>query len=118
MKGLPKLKNILNLLKVSFPASTQQVFFSAGLTALFYIMGLIGTSETAAAHVLINIMLVCILPYGAWFRSGVACGPSTGRKDKEDAFLWGIDVVKVALHLFRVLAFYLFCSQSIFWVFF
>ena len=98
LKGLPKLKNILNLLKVSFPASTQQVFFSAGLTALFYIIGLIGTSETAAAHVLINIMLVCILPgMGLGLGAASLVGQALGRKDKEDAFLWGIDVVKVAL---------------------
>tara|TARA_Y100000589_G_scaffold272942_1_gene266232 strand:+ start:153 stop:1448 length:1296 start_codon:yes stop_codon:yes gene_type:complete len=94
----PSLKSILNLLKVSIPASTQQIFFSAGLTTLFYIIGLIGTAETAAAHVLINIMLVCILP-GVGFGLGAASlvGQALGRKDQEDAYEWGMDVVKIAI---------------------
>tara|TARA_Y100000589_G_scaffold316790_1_gene341982 strand:+ start:756 stop:2030 length:1275 start_codon:yes stop_codon:yes gene_type:complete len=98
LKRWPRIRNILNLLKVSLPASTQQVFFSAGLTALFYIIGLIGTAETAAAHVLINIMLVCILPgMGLGLGAASLVGQALGRKDKEDAFSWGMDVVKLAL---------------------
>ena len=98
LKYLPKVKSIFNLLKVSLPASTQQIFFSAGLTALFYIIGLIGTEETAAARVLINIMLVCILPVmGLDLGAASLVGQALGRQDTEDAFLWGMDVVKIAL---------------------
>lgn len=100
MSGLPSVQIVAQLVKVSMPASLQQLFFSAGLTTLFFIVGKIGTAETAAAHVLINIMLVCILPgMGLGMGAASLVGQALGRKDPEDAYHWGMDVVKLALVL-------------------
>lgn len=104
MYAWPKVSMFKQLVKVSMPASMQQVFFSAGLTTLFFIVGKIGTAETAAAHVLINIMLVCVLPgMGLGLGAASLVGQALGRKDAEDAYLWGLDVVKLALILISTL---------------
>lgn len=86
------------VLKLSFPTGMQQVFFAAGMTALFGIVGRIGTAELAAANVLINVTLVGILPgLGLGLASASLVGQALGRGDVEDAKRWGWDVVKVAM---------------------
>ncbi len=92
------------LLRLSFPTGMQQVFFAAGLTALFAIVGRIGTSELAAANVLMNVTLVGILPgLGLGLAGASLVGQALGRKDIADARQWGWDVVKVAIVVLAVL---------------
>ena len=92
------------LIRVSLPAGLQQVFFAAGLVAMFWIIGRIGTPELAAANVLITVLLFAILPGLAL---GLACatlvGQALGRRDPEDAYQWAWDVAKVTVVLLTVL---------------
>jgi putative MATE family efflux protein len=98
LKQLPKWENILALVKISIPNGIQQLFFAAGWLTLYTIIGRVGTAELAAANVLINCMLVAILPgIGLGLGAATLVGQALGRKDKEDAFQWGFDVVKVGL---------------------
>lgn len=91
--ALDVLKSVLRL---TIPNSLQQFFFATGYTVLFWIIGQVGTAETAAANVLVNIMLVAILPSIAFgLASTTLVGQAMGRGDSEDAYQWGIDVVKV-----------------------
>lgn len=94
-----------SLIRISVPAGFQQLFFAAGLVAMFWIIGLIGTPELAAANVLVTILLFAILP-GLGF--AIACttlvGQAIGRKDVEDAYRWTWDVAKVSVVLLTVLA--------------
>ena len=86
-----------SLLRLTIPNSLQQFFFAAGYTVLFWIIGKVGTAETAAANVLVNIMLVAILPSIALgMASTTLVGQAMGRGDPDDAYLWGWDVVRVA----------------------
>ncbi|MBT6432371.1 MAG: MATE family efflux transporter, partial [Deltaproteobacteria bacterium] len=86
-----------SLLRLTIPNSLQQLFFATGYTVLFWIIGQVGTAETAAANVLVNLMLVAILPSIAFgLASTTLVGQAMGRSDIEDAYRWGWDVVKVA----------------------
>jgi Na+-driven multidrug efflux pump len=63
---------------------------------LYWIIGIIGTAELAAANVLVTVLLFAILPGLAM---GIACttlvGQALGRKEPEDAYQWAWDVAKV-----------------------
>ena len=86
-----------SLLRLTIPNSLQQLFFAAGYTVLFWIIGKVGTAETAAANVLVNLMLVAILPSIALgIASTTLVGQALGKGEPEDAYQWGWDVVRVA----------------------
>lgn len=95
---IPKLREIKDLVRLSLPNGIQQLFFSAGFTAMYWILGKVGTLELAAANVLINITLVAILPgIGLGLSAATLVGQALGREDPGDAARWGWDVVKVGL---------------------
>ncbi len=97
LRALPSRETLVTILRLSTPTGVQQLFFSGGLTALFWIIGQVGTVELAAANVLMNIMLVAILPgLGFGMASASLVGQALGRKQPADARQWGWDVVKVA----------------------
>ena len=93
-----------SLIRVSLPAGLQQLFFAAGLVAMFWIIGKIGTPELAAANVLITVLLFAILPGLAL---GIACatlvGQALGARNPDDAYDWAWDVCKVTVMLLTVL---------------
>lgn len=62
MRHLATRNETAGLIRVSLPAGLQQLFFAAGLVAMFVIIGKIGTPELAAANVLITVLLFAILP--------------------------------------------------------
>ncbi len=94
---LPKLETVKQLIKISIPASLQQLFFALGFTLLFWIVGQIGTDELAVAHVLTTLTLVAILPsIGFGMSAGTLVGQALGRKDETDAYQWGWDTSKIA----------------------
>lgn len=98
LKIRPTVSLCQNLVKISVPNGVQQLFFAAGLTAKFWIIGKIGTAELAAAHVIVTILLVAILPcLGFGLASATLVGQALGRNQIADAKQWAWDVVKVAL---------------------
>ena len=103
-RGLANADELRSLISVSIPSGVQQLFFAAGLVAMFWIIGRIGTPELAAANVLITVTLFAILPGLAL---GIACttlvGQAMGAGDAEDAHQWAWDVAKVAVVLLTVL---------------
>lgn len=98
MHSRPKWPEILRLARLSIPSSIQQFFFAAGFTAMFWIIGKVGTSELSAANVLINLTLVAILPGLAFgLAASTLVGQSLGKNEPENAFRWGWDVSKVGV---------------------
>jgi MATE family multidrug resistance protein len=93
-----------SLIRISAPSGLQQLFFSAGLVMMFWIIGRIGTPELAAANVLVTVLLFAILPGLAM---GIACatlvGQALGAENPEDAYQWTWDVAKIAIVLLTVL---------------
>ena len=104
LKCLATRRETGSLIRVSLPSGIQQLFFSAGLVAMFWIIGKIGTPELAAANVLVTVLLFAILPGIAL---GIACttlvGQALGAGDSDDAYQWAWDVSKVTIILLTVL---------------
>lgn len=104
LRGLATVAETRDLVRISTPAGLQQLFFAAGLVAMFWIIGLLGTPQLAAANVLITVTLFAILPGLAL---GIACttlvGQALGANNIEDAHRWGWDVARVAVVLLTVL---------------
>ncbi|EYF06973.1 MATE family efflux transporter [Chondromyces apiculatus] len=98
LREVPDPTALRTMLRISIPAGLQQLLYAAGLTTLFAILGRVGTAEAAAASVLTNVMLVAILPgIALGIVAASLVGQALGRKDREDAYRWGWDVVKVAM---------------------
>ena len=97
LSGLPGRETLATMLRLAVPSSLQQVFFSASMTAFFWIVGLLGTRELAASNVVLNLFLVGLLP---GFAFGIASlslvGQALGRGDARDARRWAWDVVRTA----------------------
>jgi MATE family multidrug resistance protein len=91
---------IASMLRLSVPAGLQNFFFAAGMTALFWIIGRIGTPELAASNVLVQLLLVAILPgVGFGLAAASLVGQALGRGDRDDAVRWGWDVSRLAMLL-------------------
>jgi putative MATE family efflux protein len=104
LHGLPNAEQLGGLLKLGLPSSLQQLFFAAGFTVLFWIVGQVGTREVAVTNVLINITLVAILPgMGLGLAAATLVGQALGRGEPEDAYRWGWDVSRVGVAIFAVL---------------
>ncbi|WP_372369922.1 MATE family efflux transporter [Candidatus Uabimicrobium sp. HlEnr_7] len=104
LKGRPDPQTFRSLLSLSIPNGLQQFAFAAGFTATFWIIGLVGPSEVAAASVLINVTLVCILPGIAFgISAATLVSQALGKKDPQDAQQWGWDVTKIGCSVLFVL---------------
>ena len=93
-----------SFLRISIPSGVQQLFFSAGFVALFWIIGKVGTAELAVANVLITVILFAMLP---GLGMGLACttlvSEALGRGDPNDAYHWAWDVSKITVVIMTVL---------------
>lgn len=98
MGGIPDRDNLRIMLQQSVPSGIRQFFFASGMTALFWIVGRVGTTALAAGNVLVNLMLVAILPsIGLGMAAASLVGQALGRGEPDDARQWGWDVTKVAI---------------------
>ncbi|MGY8814044.1 MAG: MATE family efflux transporter [Gammaproteobacteria bacterium] len=104
LRSLATRIETITLIKITIPSGLQQLFFAAGLVAMFWIVGKIGTPELAAANVLITILLFAILP---GLGLGLACttlvAQTLGKDDLDDAYQWSWDVAKVTVVLLTTL---------------
>lgn len=92
------LVDLVRLLRLSVPHSLQQCFLSMAICILIYIIGQLGTSEQAIAHVLINLSLFLILPaVGFGVASTSLVSHALGEAKPQEALRWGWDVLKTAL---------------------
>ena len=98
LHGIPSAATLWQQFKISLPASLQQLFFSAGLVGLVWIVGRIGTAELAAVTVLMTFHLAAILPgMGIALAATTLVGNALGRNDTEDAARWGWDAAAMTL---------------------
>jgi putative MATE family efflux protein len=90
LHGIPSRKTLWQQFKLSLPSSLQQVFFSAGLVTLVWIVGQIGTQEVAAINILMTFHITAMLPaFGIALAATTMVGNALGRGDVEDAAAWG-----------------------------
>ncbi|MBL6751738.1 MAG: MATE family efflux transporter [Nevskia sp.] len=102
---LPTPQELAALLRLGLPSCAQQLLFSAGFVALFWIVGRIGTAELAVAQVLVNITLAAVLPaMGFGLAAATFCSQALGRGDPADAYRWAWDVFRTSWWVFGALA--------------
>ncbi len=105
LRGFPGLETMRVMIRLAVPTALQQFLFASGMTCLFWIIGLVGTNEVAAANVLTNLMLVAMLPaMGLGLAALSLSGEALGRGQPDAAKQWGWDVTKVALVFIGLLA--------------
>lgn len=97
----PTPEQFKSLVKLGLPSSVQQLLFSSGFAALFWIIGKVGTAELAVANVLVTITLTAILPaIGLGIAATTLVSQALGRRDAVDAHHATWDVFKVGLWIF------------------
>lgn len=98
MIARPSRELLTSTLKLSLPNSIQQVFFAGGITALFWIIGQVGTAELAVGHVLITLILFLILPaMGLGMAATSLVSQALGRREPEDALRWGVNITLMGM---------------------
>lgn len=89
LRGLPPATDVRTLLRLSLPNGLQQMSFIGAFTALYWIIGQVGTAELAAANVLVNLMLVAVLPgFGLGLAAATLVSQAMGRGAVEEANRW------------------------------
>ena len=97
---VPSANDFKVLLRQAAPTSGTNLLFATGMAAMYWIVGRLGTAETAAVNVLINLMLTLVLPcMGMGLAAGALSGRALGRGDVEDATQWPWDVAKLTAAL-------------------
>ena len=92
LQAVPAFRTLWQQFRLSLPASLQQLFFSAGLVTLVWIVGKIGTAEVAAINVLMTFHITAILPAMAVaLATTTLVGNALGRNNADDAARWGWD---------------------------
>jgi len=87
---LPSRQTLWKQFKLSLPSSLQQLFFSAGVVALLWIVSRVGTEEVAALNVLMTFHITAVLPaFGIALAAMTLVGNALGRGDADDAADWG-----------------------------
>ncbi len=105
LKSLPSKEEIKSIMKLAVPTGIQQLFFSLGLLCLYWILGKVGVTETAAANVLINLMLLCLLPaVGLGQACNALVSQSVGRGERETAHAWVKSTNKIVIVTMGTLA--------------
>ena len=104
LAGIPSAATLKSMLRLSVPSGIQQLFFAAGMTALAWIVGRVGTDELGAVNVLLNVTMVALLPgIGLGLVAASLVSQSLGRGEPEEARRWGWEVVQVGVLLLGAL---------------
>lgn len=115
----PQAALITRVIKMGLPATMQEFLFSAGYLVFFWMVGQVGTSELAAANVLVRVTLVLVL-------LGIALGSASatlvsrtvGEGDVAAAAEWGWDAGKLGVIAITTLGLPLFLFPKLFLSFF
>ncbi|MFZ5492071.1 MAG: MATE family efflux transporter [Pseudomonadota bacterium] len=98
LRRRPQRQDYRSLVRIAIPAGLQHVSQSAGLVALYWIIGRIGTAELAAANVLVNLMMVVILPgMGLAMAAATLVGQSLGSGQPDEARRWARDAMRLGV---------------------
>jgi putative MATE family efflux protein len=105
LKKLPSLKEFFLLSKISLVSSSETVLTMISCAVMYWVAGKISPLALAGINILINMQLVVYLPAIALgITLGTLSGQALGRNDKEDAYQWGLDMLKIGLLISTCLA--------------
>ncbi|MDF1818714.1 MAG: MATE family efflux transporter [Immundisolibacteraceae bacterium] len=98
LQKLPPRADIRNLISQSIPNGINDFSFLAGFTALYWVIGQVGTPELAAASVIMNITLIAILPgQGFALAATSLVGQALGSGNTSLARIWVRDVGRLCV---------------------
>ena len=104
LERVPRRQSMHALLRLSLPSAVQQFLFASGMTAFFWIIGQVGTAETAVSNVIVNLLLVVLLPgMGMGLAAMTLVSLALGQGKADEARRWGFDVTKLACVVLGVL---------------
>ncbi len=94
----PAMALIGRVFKLGLPATMQEFFYSAGYIVFFWMIGMVGTVELAAANVLVRVtMILVLIAMSLGNASATLVSKSVGEKDLAGAEQWGWDVAKLGV---------------------
>jgi len=88
---------IIQIVKISFPVSMQNILILLGFLVFVAITGIIGTIEQAASNVVITALFLSIMPcFGFGIASQTLIGQSLGKGNQRYAQAYGYETAKLA----------------------
>jgi len=104
LERVPRRESMNTLLRLSIPSAVQQFLFASGMTMFFWIIGQVGTAETAVSNVIVNLLLVALLPgMGMGLAAMTLVSLALGQGKADEARRWGFDVAKLTCVVLGVL---------------
>lgn len=98
LRVLPDRALLKRIVQLAVPATMQEFFFSLGYLVFFWIIGQVGTTELAAANVLVRItMVLVLLAMSLGVASATLVSRTIGEGDVEGAARWGWDAAKLGV---------------------
>lgn len=98
LRGLPSAPETRRMLRIAYPESLRQLFFSSGVVLFYVLVAQIGTRELAAFYVIISICQIAYLPHlGISGAATTLVGEAVGRRDLAEAQTWGWQVTAVGV---------------------
>ena len=89
LRRLPPRSEIRTLISQAIPNGINDLSFLAGFTTLYWIIGQVGTTELAAASVILNITLIAVLPgQGFALAATTLVSQALGQGDPDEARRW------------------------------
>ncbi len=98
LTAIPGRGVLSRIVKLGVPATTQEVFFSAGYILFFFMVGKIGTTELAVINVQVRVsMILLIVAASLGMASATLVSRTVGEGDPEAAAQWGWDAGKLGV---------------------
>lgn len=86
------------IIKLSIPATTQELFYSSGYILFFFMVGKVGTTELAVINVQVRVsMILLIVAASLGMASATLVSRTVGEGDPNAAAQWGWDAGKLAV---------------------
>ena len=98
LRAKPESPLLARVLQMGIPATMQEFFYSAGYIVFFWMIGQVGTTDLAAANVLVRVtMMLVLLAMALGMTSATLVSKTVGEGDLAGAAQWGWDTAKVGV---------------------
>ncbi len=109
LNGWPERSLLARIIGLGWPATMQDFLFSAAYIVFLWMVGRIGTTELAAANVLVRItMILVLLAISLGMASATLVSKAVGEGDLAGAARWGWDTGKLGVIIITLLGLPLF----------
>lgn len=105
LSRIPSLQELILMTKISLASSSETVLTMLNVAVMYWVAGKISAYALAGINILMNMLLVVYLPAIALgITLATLAGQALGRGDKDDAYNWGIDMMKLGVIICFALA--------------